>query len=37
MKLSEFPVNFDLKDVQKEMFPYSYYTLDRLKSGVVKI
>ena len=30
MKLSKFPQTFKLKSGEKEMFPYKYYTLERL-------
>jgi len=32
-KLSVLPKAFGLKDVQKELFPYKYYTLNRLESN----
>ncbi len=32
-KLSEFPAMFNLPKVQKEIFPYKYYTLERLKTN----
>ena len=33
MKLSRFPQTFNLECGEKEMFPYKYYTHERLKSG----
>lgn len=33
MKLANFPRAFNLKCGDKEMFPYKYYTIDRLKSN----
>ena len=30
MKLCDFASNFDLKEGEKEMFPYNYYTMERL-------
>ena len=33
MKLSKFPETFKLKCGEKEMFPYNYYTLERLKQN----
>ena len=32
-KLSEFPMMFNLDGIQKEIFPYKYYTLERLKEN----
>ncbi len=32
-KLSQLPQMFDISDIQKEIFPYKYYTLERLKSN----
>jgi hypothetical protein len=34
MKLSRFPNAFNLESGQKEMFPYKYYTFDRLKNNI---
>ena len=31
-KLSEFPKMFNIKGIQKEIFPYNYYTLERLNN-----
>ena len=38
MKLEKFPATFDLKSGEKEMFPYNYYTFERLKEkwGIIK-
>ena len=33
-KLADFPSMFNLPKVQKELFPYKYYTLERLKSNI---
>ena len=33
-KLSQLPSMFNIKGIQKEIFPYKYYTLDRLKKNV---
>ena len=33
MPLRKFPATFQLETGEKEMFPYNYYTLDRLKSN----
>lgn len=33
-KLSALPSMFDLKDIKKEIFPYKYYTLERLRENV---
>lgn len=37
-KLAALPARFNLPDVQKELFPYKYYTLERLESneGVIE-
>ncbi|WP_289705269.1 DNA polymerase, partial [Bacteroides acidifaciens] len=32
-KLSQLPSMFDIPDIQKEIFPYKYYTLDRLQTN----
>ena len=32
-KLSILPKSFGLKDIKKELFPYKYYTLERLKTN----
>ena len=32
-KLSQLPQMFDIPNIQKEIFPYKYYTLERLKSN----
>ena len=32
--LREFPKMFNIPSIQKEIFPYNYYTLDRLKSNL---
>ena len=32
-KLSDFPAMFNLPKVRKEIFPYKYYTLERLKKN----
>lgn len=32
-KLSRLPQMFHFEDIQKEIFPYKYYTIDRLKSN----
>ena len=37
MKLSKFPNAFNLNSGEKEMFPYRYYTFERLKNNVGKI
>ena len=37
MKLSKFPSAFKLDSCQKEMFPYNYYTFDRLLHNIGKI
>ena len=34
MKLSRFPAAYGLKSGEKEMFPYKYYTIERLHSNV---
>ena len=34
MKLSKFPNAFNLESGEKEIFPYKYYTFDRLNKGV---
>ncbi len=36
-KLSDFPKMFGIKGVKKELFPYKYYTLERLESGAIGI
>ena len=36
-KLKDIPKMFKLDDVMKEIFPYKYYTLDRLEKGIGKI
>ena len=36
-KLSELPKMFDIKGIKKELFPYNYYTLDRLNRGGVGV
>lgn len=33
-KLSDFPSMFGIKDVAKELYPYNYYTEDRVKSNI---
>ena len=33
-KLSQLPQMFDIKGIQKEIFPYKYYTLDRLNTNI---
>ncbi len=33
-KLSLLPKSFGLTGIQKEIFPYKYYTLERLKSNI---
>ena len=33
-KLSILPKSFGLQDIKKELFPYKYYTLERLKTNV---
>ena len=33
-KLSELPERFGIKDIQKELFPYNYYTLERLEKNI---
>jgi hypothetical protein len=35
--LAQFPEIFGLKGIQKEIFPYNLYTIDRLKEGVADI
>ena len=37
MKLANFPRSFKLQSGQKEMFPYKYYTFERLVTNVGKI
>ena len=37
MKLANFPKAFKLQSGAKEMFPYKYYTFDRLKTNIGKI
>ncbi len=36
-KLSQLPKMFDIPDIQKEIFPYKYYTLERLKDNYGRI
>ena len=36
-KLSALPSMFGLENIQKELFPYNYYTIDRLKKGIGNI
>ena len=36
-KLSELPKMFNIPDTQKEIFPYKYYTLDRLNNGAIGV
>lgn len=36
-KLSVLPKSFRLKDIKKELFPYKYYTLERLQTNVGEI
>ncbi len=36
-KLSQLPQMFDIPDIQKEIFPYRYYTLERLKRNYGEI
>ena len=33
-KLSDLPAMFNLKGIQKELFPYKYYTFERLEKGL---
>ena len=33
-KLSGLPKSFNLKGIQKEIFPYKYYTLERLENNI---
>ena len=33
-KLSQLPDMFNIKGIQKELFPYKYYTLERLKGNI---
>lgn len=33
-KLSDFPSMFNIKDVEKELYPYNYYTEERVKSNI---
>ena len=34
MKIKDFAQNFDLQEGQKEMYPYNYYTIERLKTNI---
>ena len=36
-KLSQLPQMFNIPNIHKEIFPYKYYTLDRLKSNIGSI
>ena len=36
-KLSDFPAMFNIKGIQKELFPYKYYTLKKLEENAVGV
>ena len=36
-KLSDFPKMFNIPNIQKEIFPYKYYTVDRLNKGGIGV
>ena len=36
-KLSQLPKMFDIQNIQKEIFPYKYYTFERLQNGIGEI
>lgn len=33
-KLADLPKAFDIKDIKKELYPYKYYTMSRVKSNI---